>query len=723
MTYYAHVSPDGRKQTLLDHEENVSDIAAGFAKPFHAEIMAEIVGLLHDIGKYSYEFQTKRLTASPNNQTDRVDHSTAGAIECYDQAIIQGLIQYFIPAFAIAGHHAGLPDFGTDADTPAEATLKGRYKRKGTNMVPDYSAYKTEIPSIPAVPANFPQQDGKEISMYIRMIFSCLVDADFLDTEAFFDGNARPSRTVDFNVLLQNLNRYTAPWQVPTNVLNKRRQEILNACRQKGKSLEKGLFTLTVPTGGGKTIASLAFALEHAVKHNLSRVIYVIPYTSIIDQTADIFRRAIGGQYILEHHSNKLYAPDNCANQQETLLMARATENWDMPIVVTTSVQFFESLYACKTGRCRKLHNIANSVIVFDEAQLLPLEHIRPCVYAIDQLVKNYECSAVLCTATQPALDPIFKEFDPDRTITELCPTKLSKDRIFQRVHYRDIGTVTQDKLVQDLTLRKQVLCVVNERKTAQTLYNALRHLPGTFHLSTYMYPEHRRRILKKIKQRMYHHKPCRVISTSLIEAGIDLDFPAVFREETGLDSILQAGGRCNRNGKARPTQSVVTVFNLNEPTWRETSRRTAVYRQIRATFNHIDKQDAISKYFAQIRELAGQHAQDNRNILNLSEQLKLREIGTTFHMISDSGYVIYIPANNKVKQLLSLLENHKASVKVYRRLHNYIVPVYQQTYQRLYDLGLIRPLDEYTGILNDMSVYSDETGLPHDPAVKPIII
>ena len=201
MTYYAHVSPDGRKQTLLDHEENVADIASGFAKPFHAEIIAKIVGLLHDIGKYSYEFQTKRLAGNPNDKTDRVDPSTAGAIECYDQAIIQGLIQYFIPAFAIAGHHAGLPDFGTDADTPAEATLKGRYKRKGTNMVPDYSAYKTEIPSIPAVPASFPQQDGKEISMYIRMIFSCLVDADFLDTEAFFDGKARPSRTADFNVL------------------------------------------------------------------------------------------------------------------------------------------------------------------------------------------------------------------------------------------------------------------------------------------------------------------------------------------------------------------------------------------------------------------------------------------------------------------------------------------------------------------------------------------
>lgn len=717
MPYYAHTAPDGRKQLQKDHAQNVAEIAAAFAQTFHGMDTAYAAGLLHDIGKYSKEAQTYLLTNKRVNG-QIIDHSTAGAAECFDAARNQQELGYLISAFSIAGHHAGLPDKGSQTNASTDSTLWGRYNRKNEGKIPDYSAYRTEI-TFPQAP-HMPTQDIAELSMYIRMVFSCLVDADFLDTETFFDGQSRPSSPADFHILLKNLNRFTAPWQVPTNPLNKRRQEILNTCHQKGKSLDKGLFTLTVPTGGGKTIASLAFALEHAVKHNMSHVIYVIPYTSIIDQTADIFRKAIGGNHVLEHHSNKLYDPDE---NNDTLRMAKATENWDMPVIVTTSVQFFESLYACKTGRCRKLHNIADSVIIFDEAQLLPLAHLRPCVYAIDQLVKNYGCSAILCTATQPALDPIFQEFDPGRTITELCPTRLSKDRIFQRVQYKYADTTTPDELTDELTKRKQVLCVVNKRKTAQNLYEKLKHLPGTFHLSTFMYPEHRRNILKKIKQRLYHHKPCRVISTSLIEAGVDLDFPVVFREETGLDSILQAGGRANRNGKSKATQSPVIIFRFDETAKGDLSRRIVAFRQVVKKYKRIDSKEAITEYFRIWRDLSGPSLQDSKHILDLSSNLRFREIGTSFHLISDSSYIIYIPANEKIRRLLEQLENHQASLKTYRRLHNYIVPVYQQQYQSLLSAGFIRPLDENTAILNDMSLYQDDIGLPYDIKQEPLII
>lgn len=714
MPYYAHISFDGRKQTIKGHAYGTADKASTFAAPFHGERTAFAAGLLHDIGKYSEKAQ-KRI----HGDNIKVDHSTAGAIECINHIYANGSYDYLPPAFAIAGHHAGLPDLGQPTNAKTDHTLMARYNRAtDKSMVPDYSAYAQEL-SIPPVDP-LPTQDYAELSIYIRMIFSCLVDADFLDTETFFDGQARQTRPADFQQLLQKLKHYTAQWQTPANPLNKRRQEILMNCYAKGRTMEQGLFTLTVPTGGGKTVASMAFALEHAVKHKFSRVIYVIPYTSIIDQTADTFRKILGGENILEHHSNKLYDPEE---SDESLLMAKATENWDMPVVITTAVQFFESLYACKTGRCRKLHNIANSVIIFDEAQMLPLEHLRPCVYAIDQLVKNYGCSAILCTATQPALDPIFKTFDPNRVITELCPTKLSHDRIFQRVQYKDIGVISPDKLTTMIAARKQALCVVNQRKTAQELYERLKDKPGTFHLSTYMYPEHRRQVIRKIKQRLYHNKPCRVISTSIIEAGIDLDFPAVFREETGLDSILQAGGRCNRNGKARPAQSVVTIFQLDQRPQSDLSRRITAYRHVKENYKRINTQLAITAYFKTWRDLSGERWQDNKQILALSAALKFREIGETFHMISDASHVIYIPANHKVEYLLALLENHKASVKIYRRLQNYIVPVYEQQYQNLLNMGLIRPLDDYTGILNDMSVYQSDIGLPYKIEQEPIII
>ena len=282
-----------------------------------------------------------------------------------------------------------------------------------------------------------------------------------------------------------------------------RRCAILENCLAQGERQKPGLFTLTVPTGGGKTAASLAFALRHAKTHGLRRVVYVIPYTSIIEQTADEFRKYIGSENVLEHHSGVSYDTDENGDvRPEDRRYIQAAENWDMPVVVTTAVQFFESLYADRPSKCRKLHNLAGSVIIFDEAQMLPLSYLRPCVSAIAQLVDRYGVSAVLCTATQPVLGPVFQEFLPDRTAVELCPPKLASDSIFRRVTFRKAGQVSWERLADMMNRQDQVLCVVNSRKSAGEVYGSLAE-EGRFHLSTLMFPAHRRAVLEEIRRRL----------------------------------------------------------------------------------------------------------------------------------------------------------------------------------------------------------------------------
>ena len=343
---------------------------------------------------------------------------------------------------------------------------------------------------------------------FTRMLYSCLVDADYLDTEAFMEGRPREREHVPLEELWNKLQRYISGWFPPKGELNRRRCDILEGCIRQGESRAPGLFTLTVPTGGGKTVASLAFALAHARKHGLRRVIYVIPYTSIIEQTAAVFRDILGEENVLEHHSNVLYDLEGEADPR-TIRLARATENWDMPVVVTTAVQFFESLYACRSSQCRKLHSIAGSVVIFDEAQMLPVPYLRPCVWAISQLIAHYRVSAVLCTATQPALNPLFQAFLPGCAPVELCPDGSLTDGVFRRVTFRRAGKLTWDDLVRELNGQTQALCIVNSRKSAQTVFSRLTG-EGCFHLSTLMYPAHRQARLKEIRRRLESGLPCR---------------------------------------------------------------------------------------------------------------------------------------------------------------------------------------------------------------------
>lgn len=697
----AHISEDNREQTILAHLQGTAKLAKEFARPFGGEDQAQLAGMAHDIGKYSSAFQ-KRLRGDPH----MVDHTTAGAYECGRQGQI-------FAAFAVMGHHSGLPDGGTQADSPVDTTFWGRMKRRERGSLAPYSAWKEEV-RLPMAAAPAYAQAGLAQGMFFtRMLCSCLVDADYLDTEAFMTGQARPSSLVSMEQLWSNLRQYISGWFPPHGALNEQRCAILERCIQNGESCRPGLFSLTVPTGGGKTVASLAFALAHARAYGLRRVIYVIPYTSIIEQTAEVFRKILGEDAVLEHHSNVLYdiGVGEEANAQ-TIRMVKATENWDMPVIVTTAVQFFESLYASRPSKCRKLHNIAGSVVIFDEAQMMPIPYLRPCVYSISQLVKNYGVSAVLCTATQPALGPIFHEFLPQQTIIELCPPNTYRWKVFRRVTFQKRGSLTWDELAAQLNDSRQVLCIVNTRKAAQVIYERLKG-DGRFHLSTLMYPNHRKRQLDEIRRRLGEGLPCRVVSTSLIEAGVDVDFPAVWREEAGLDSILQAAGRCNREGKRSPAESVVSIFRGESRIPELFSMPIGAGRNIMMHHQDIASPEAIHDYFQQLLILKGKQAQDKQNILQLQEDgtLPFRTVAEQFRLIDVPTRTVYIPMEDG-EMLVEQLRQGERSRSLFRQLGQYGVSIYEQHYRALEQAGDLEVLEDGSAVLWNIGLYSEQTGL-----------
>lgn len=484
--YLGHRAEDGREQLLLDHLTGVARYAQAFADSFGAGALAYQIGLAHDAGKYSDKFQRRIRGAAV-----QVDHSTAGA-----QLMIER--RNAPAAYCIAGHHGGLPDGGGQYDQ-AQPTLSARKEKP----VEPYDGFWREVTLEPAAfaPPTILGSGGFTASFWIRMLFSCLVDADYLDTEAFMQGKKPPRGDyASIEELLARLYRYMEKnFKNPKGDLNRERCAILQACMDAGRQQSPGLFTLTVPTGGGKTVSSLAFALEHAKRHHLKRVIYVIPFTSIIDQTVSGFEKILGKENVLAHHSGVEYE-DGEGNDSDQSRKKLAAENWDMPVVVTTAVQFFESLFSNKTSRCRKLHNIAQSVIIFDEAQTIPLPYLKPCVRAIAELTVNYRTSCVLCTATQPALGPLFAEVLPALQSRELCPP-LNYD-VFRRVQYANLGKLCDEELASRLNGHTQVLCVVGLRKHAQTVF-ALLEQKGSVHLSTLMTPRHRRIMLRLIRRRL----------------------------------------------------------------------------------------------------------------------------------------------------------------------------------------------------------------------------
>ena len=497
---------------------------------------------------------------------------------------------------------------------------------------------------------------------------------------------------------------------------------MLRACLEKGAHGPQGLYTLTVPTGGGKTFASLAFALEHAVAQGMKRVIYVIPYMSIIDQTADVFAKLLGEENVLADYScadyKSLELEDLTPEQYRQLL---ASENWDAPIVVTTAVQFFESLYANRSSRCRKLHNIADSVIIFDEAQTIPLDYLNPCISAIAQLVQHYHTTAVLCTATQPALEPFFRQFAPELHMQEISPDTTNLYEVLRRTTLCDLGTLSQEALTTQLAELPQVLCVVNRRKTAQELYAALPK-EGSYCLTTLLCAADRRAQLEEIRQRLKDGLPCRVVSTSLIEAGVDVDFPVAYREQCGLDSLLQTAGRCNREGKRAAAESSVYRFQLEDSPVPQMLRQNvhALQYAVRRCGNALDTPAAIHAYFEELYDTRGTDALDKKGILRAFREgisgcaFPFAQVAEQFHLIEAPTRTIYLPLEDG-KGLCDQLRSGYASRSLYRRLGAYSVACYAQQFQALDAAGVLEVLPNGSAILTDPNQYSRETGLALD--------
>ena len=695
--YLAHISEDGRKQTVLAHLEGTAALCEEFASAFGAGPEGRLAGLAHDLGKYTDAFQRRLLENGP-----KVDHASAGAFECLRLGQICASI-------AVAGHHTGLPDGGRDEDSPDGGTYWAHINRVHKGKVPDYGFWQTEI-TLPQLPPPEMPRSQPETMFFVRMLYSCLADADFLDTEAFMEPGPSKRGGGSLDGLLEKLEAYISGWFPPKNPLNAKRCELLRSCLKAGET-KPGLFTLTIPTGGGKTAASLAFALRHAKANGLRRIVYVVPYTSIIEQNAQEFRKILGADAVLEHHSGVLYDIEDRADSQ-TIRLAKATENWDMPVVVTTAVQFFESLYACRSSRCRKLHNLADSVVIFDEVQMLPVPYLRPCVYAIAQLVRHYGVSAVLCTATQPALGPVFEEFGC--TAKELCPPETMRDEIFRRTVFHREGALSWEDLAGKLNACPQVLCIVNTRKSVQTVYGLLEE-EGRFHLSTLMCPAHRRAVLEVIRKRLKEGLTCRVVSTSLIEAGVDVDFPAVFREEAGLDSILQAAGRCNREGKNPAEKSVVTVFKGESPVPESLQKCKELGYQALEHFERPDSPEAIAYYFKLLLELTGKEGQD-QGILPLMEDedrpMPFRTVSERFKLIEDASRTVYVPWKDGAK-VTDRLQKGERSRKLFREAGLYSVTVYEDHFQDMAGSGVLYMLEDGSAVLTDPRIYSEETGLP----------
>lgn len=703
--YLAHLTEDGRTQTILEHLKGTASLCSAFAAAFDAEAQGQLAGMAHDIGKYSAAFQ-RRLHGGP-----KVDHASAGAFECLKA-------QQLAAAFAISGHHGGLPDGGGRGDAAGTGTFWGRINRASQGRLEDYHAWQSEF-SLPH--ANTPAFAGTRLEgmFFTRMLFSCLVDADYTDTGAFMDNSPYlPASSSSMEELWRRLETYVSGWFPPKGALNMQRCAILEQCMSAGAQYGPGLFTLTVPTGGGKTVASLSFALAQAKARRMKRIVYVIPYTSIIEQTAQVFREILGDENVLEFHFGVQFdQQEDDASSPETAPLTRSVETWDVPVIVTTAVQFFESLYACQPSKCRKLHNLAQSVLIFDEAQMLPLPYLRPCVWAIAQLVRHYGASAVLCTATQPALDPIFQEFAPEIPIREICPMAEAHWESFRRVSFQQAGTLSWMDLAARLQQQEQVLCVVNTRRAAREVFHQLSG-PGNFHLSTLMYPAHRRRILDEIRRRLRDGLPCRVVSTSLIEAGVDVDFPAVYRELSGLDSILQAAGRCNREGKRPPEDSIVTIFQGEDPPPRLFETSIGAGKIVLDHCQDVSSRAAIHTYFSTLLDLKGAEAQDAHHILPLmeSEFFPFRTVAERFHLIESPTTTVYLPLEEGAG-LVELLRSGQYSRTLYRRLGQYGVSVYPQHLAALEQAGALEHLEDGSVVLRDIGLYTQTTGLTLEPS------
>lgn len=679
----AHLKKEGDEivtQSLREHASEVSRLAGEFASSFSSSEWAKVAGFLHDFGKADSAFQGYLLRENGLDDSEydsgRINHSSSGAA-LVDEKF--GPVIGRILAYMIAGHHAGLPDWYS-AET-GNAALSIRLEQDGKpnlariRSIADDAvapcAYKLTPPEFVRKPEN--------VHLWIRFLYSCLVDADFLDTEAFMSPHQTPIRC-GFKGLAELKSVFDVAMtnkmaEAPKTEVNVIRREILEHCR-KAASFSPGVFSLTVPTGGGKTLSAMAFALDHAQKYGKRRIIYVIPYTSIIEQTADVLSKIFGRENVVEHHSN-------LNPEKETQRSSLASENWDAPIIVTTNVQFFESLYAAKASRCRKLHNLVNSVVILDEAQLIPLELLKPCVDAINQLTAYYGVTMVLATATQPALPGMQKPH-------EMIPESARLYERLQRTEYHFPPSLTAPSqsqgdqvdwptLAAQLGEHRQVLCVVNTRCDCYDLFQLMPE--GTIHLSALMCGEHRSKAIAEIKERLLKRESIRVISTQLVEAGVDIDFPVVYRALAGLDSIAQAAGRCNREGKSeRGTFGQVHVFIPPKAAPLGTLRKGEDTTRELCSISGFDPQhpEAVLRYFdlfyGKLNDTGQRFNAWLVKDVNPDLQIQFRTAAAEFKLIDDTKQRPVIVRYGESPALIERLRYAGTTREIMRHLQRYTV-------------------------------------------------
>lgn len=752
------------EQSLVDHLESTACLARKFAESFGAGDWASLCALWHDLGKFVPAWQ-KHIRQGSGYDLDahietlggKVNHSSAGAVLAFDKIKIPAIAR--ILAYPVAGHHAGLPDWhpGEAPGSPLPERVCKRNDLKDLDYT-DLSQvesldevgqfFNAQLPSTPPLNTADWKKGSEHLHLWIRMLFSCLVDADFLDTESFMTPRNISLRKHHLSIeeLKGRFDLHMQKMQAQTehSDLNKRRNEVLEMCRKKAL-LHPGFYTLTVPTGGGKTLSSVAFALEHALKFSKDRIIVAIPYTSIIEQTAKVLKYGsdndetirnliqskewlFGEENVVEHHSN-------LDPEKETHQNRLASENWDAPIIVTTNVQLFESLLSSRSSSCRKLHNIVNSVIILDEAQMLPPEYLTPILSVLQGLVKYFGVTVVLCTATQPALSGTIGSgqalFQGLPECTEIIdqPSLLTKDFRRVNIHFpsSETGPSEWDDIAEKIRPLPQCLAVVNSRKDCRILHSLLPE--DTIHLSANMCGEERSDVINEIKKMLREKQPVRVVSTQLVEAGVDIDFPVVFRAMAGLDSIAQAAGRCNREGKLNTAGKLgeVFVFNPPKPSHSGLLRKGEDACKSLLRTRHIENLDpeVFNAYFKQFYGAVNDFDQSKFKEDLCKESLdfifQFRSQNQKFRVIDDAAQrsiVIWYQGktrNISSREYIEDLRRMGPSRALSRKMQRFTVNIPNYTYQKLWGNGMIEEINGYS-VQRSPGLYREGVGLVAAP-------
>ena len=688
-------------QTNDVHQQSVAEMAKAFSDEFGMGDLGEIMGLLHDKGKEQDEWQ-KYIQGMKNSGPH---HAYVGA--CIAQKQYPTIAPFI--AQPIAGHHRGLYDY-----FEFKEVIK-------TEIPKDVSVEET----IPHTFPRLPQMKESDYHHLVRMLFSCLVDADSLDTESFMtpeQSKLRGSHTtmeellVKLESFLQELKQSSTDTEV-----NRIRNYVQEQCIKNSKG-ERGFYSLTVPTGGGKTLSSVLWALHHAVKHRQRRIIIAIPYTSIIVQTASTLKAIFGEENVLEHHSN--LNPEDIKNKELRERLQLATENWDYPIIVTTNVQLFESLFSNKRSDCRKLHNIANSVIILDEVQTLPIGFYEPIIDTLDTLKRVFGVSVLFTTASQPILtgkivgsNP-FVSFEALPTVQEIIPSEAQLHDKLRRVDLKFMERAqTYDEIANELAKHQKVLCIVNTRKDAKEMFDRLPKNGLCLHLSRMMCPAHVDATIRQIKDALKNRndEPIRVVATQLIEAGVDIDFPVVYRQAAGLDSILQAAGRCNREGKQKICFTY--VFNLGKehplPTGYITQTNNA--RLAMGECQDWFAPEAMSNYFYQLHSRIDNFDEKQIKKLLYKPACEFEKAARQFHLIDDDQTTSVIINWNDSIELYQQLKSQGPSYSLMKKLARYSVNIRKRDFTKLLNMGAIEEPFENIFAITNPSFYRADTGLTLD--------